>query len=82
MLYLGSDNSEIYMKPYINFNTTFNGNLKSGISTEYKKYSHGYYYLNQVFITLKDNNLIYQVKYENDNSNYSNRLLLSIKYNF
>jgi len=82
MLYLGSDNSEFYIKPYINFNTTFNGNLKGGISTEYKKYSNDYYYLNQGFITLKDNNLIYQIKYENDNSTYSNRLLLSVKYNF
>ncbi len=82
MIYLGSDNIELYIKPYVNFSTTFTGNFKGGISTEYKKYSRKSYYLNQGFITLKNNNLIYQVKYENDNSNYSNRLLLSIKYNF
>lgn len=82
MFALGFDDTDIHIKPILNVYCNFNQHIKLGISSEYKYYFKNYYYNNKAFITLKDNNFIYQFKYENDNSNNPNKVLFSIKYNF
>ena len=82
LFYVGNDNTDIYLKPSVSLTTYLGNSFKSGITSSYKQYSNSFYYLNKVFVTLKHSNFIYQLKYENENSLYSNKLLFSIKYNF
>jgi hypothetical protein len=82
LLYLGFNNSDIYIKPNLTMNNNISNNFKVGISLQYKQYDNNHYYNNMAFITYKPNDFIYQLKFENDNSQNKNKFLFSIKYNF
>lgn len=82
LFYFGNDDSDIYIKPYFNINTYISNNAKIGISTYYKKYDGDSYYNNRAFLSFKYNNLLYSLEYINDNSNYNEKYMFIIKYNF
>jgi hypothetical protein len=83
MINTGLDDNSIYLKPSIFLQTYYNKNIKMGIISFYKKYSNKKdYHNNTIFITIKNNNLLYQIKYDNDNSKNKDKILFSIKYNF
>jgi hypothetical protein len=84
MLTLGFDNSDIYLKPNLLLQNQLTKSLKVGVISFYKEYDQSEdYYSNSLFVTLKQNNFIYQLKYENTNGlNNKNNLIFNIKYNF
>ncbi|VAY86319.1 putative outermembrane protein [hydrothermal vent metagenome] len=82
LLYLGNDNSDIYIMPYLNINTYLSNNAKIGISTYYKKYDGDNYNNNRIFLSYRYENFLYSLEYSEDNSAYDEKYVFNIKYNF
>ncbi len=82
LLYLGFDNSNIYVKPYLHINSYLTNKIKVGLNSYYKQYDGKYYSKNQIFTSIQRNDFLYTLKYEKDNSPYGTKYLLAIKYNF
>ena len=79
LLFLGFDNADIYLKPYINLNTNFTSSLKSGLILEYKRYKNNTYFYKSIFTTYKQNDILYKLNIE-DSKHL--KLYFSINLNF
>jgi len=79
LFYLGLDNIDIYLKPYININKEFTNHLKIGYTMQYKKYIKGNYINRTIYSTIKYNNILYKLKFDNENIHKIN---FSINFNF
>ncbi len=82
LLFVGFDNSNLYMKPYINFNLYLSKNMKIVNETSFKQYNGDNYLENKSFISYKKNNYQYVLENISTNIKEKDTLRLSIKYNF
>ncbi|MFA9374907.1 MAG: DUF4105 domain-containing protein [Poseidonibacter sp.] len=82
LLNIGLENINPYVKPSIRFSKYLSNNVKVGASSYFKQYDKNEYFENQIFTSIKSNNILYTVNYINDKSVDKNKYLFSIKYNF
>lgn len=82
LLNIGLENIDAYVKPSVRFSKYLSNNIKVGASSYFKQYDKNEYFENQIFTSIKRNNILYTVNYINDKSVDKNKYLFSIKYNF
>lgn len=83
LLNFGLDNIDLYIKPQVTLHSYFNDWIKVGINSSYKQYKNNNYFNNNIFTSIRSDNLLYNLEYKRDNSKTNNdSVLLTFKYNF
>lgn len=78
----GLENIKIYLKPSLNISSYLSNNSKIGINTYYKQFDNKSFHQTKCYLSIKKDNLLYQLNLNYDKSEMKKSYLLNIKYNF
>jgi hypothetical protein len=82
LMYLGMDNIDMYLKPYVNVNYYLSNNTKIMNTTIIKQYDGDYYFENKLLLAYSLNDYQYNLETINTDSKSGNSLRFSIMYSF
>ena len=82
LLNVGLENIDPYVKPSVRFSKYLSNNIKVGVSSYFKQYNKDEYFENEIFTSIKNDNILYTLNYINDKSLDINKYMFTVKYNF